>query len=167
VALPVGVVLKALYCVIYGLIEKPSHEPLEFSVSMQVYGRINHAGKVNVLEEMMFDQAQRVNDFVERNPLSKPLLPQVSVSGLNGRFGLVAKPSSEVAINIINPMMQLFTSKVVVVCCAIVTQQIIDETASQLLGVVLNYLYQASGEHSAPPPVGLPRNLELSSGISA
>jgi hypothetical protein len=94
---------------------------MEFSVPMQVNGRINHAAEVNVLLEMMFDQEQRVNDFAERNPLSKPLLPQMSVTGLNGRFGLVAEPASEVAINIIASIMQLFTSKVMVVWCAIVT----------------------------------------------
>jgi hypothetical protein len=65
----VRVVLKAPYCVIYGLVEKSPHEALEFSVPIQVYGRINHPRQVNVLEEMMFDQAQRVNDFAERNPL--------------------------------------------------------------------------------------------------
>jgi hypothetical protein len=68
--LPARGVLKAPYCVIYGLIEKSSHQALEFSVPMQVHGSINHAGELNVLEEMMFGQAQRINDFVEGNPLS-------------------------------------------------------------------------------------------------
>ena len=114
-ALPVCGVLKATYCVIYRLVEKSAHEAMEFSVPMQFYGCINHAGKMNVLEKMVLDQAQRVNDFAQSNPLSKPLLPQLSVTGLNRRLGLVAEPASEVAINIIDSMMQLFTSKVMVV----------------------------------------------------
>ena len=113
-------VLKATDCVIYGLVEKSPHETMEFSVPMQVNGRINHAAEVDVLLEMMFDQEQRVNDFAERNPLSKPLLPQLSVTGLNSGFGLAAEPSSEVAINVIGSMMQLFSSEMVVVWCAMV-----------------------------------------------
>jgi hypothetical protein len=93
-ALRVCGVLKAAYCVIYRLVEISPDEPMEFSVPMQFYGCINHAGKVNVLEEMMFDLAQRVNDFAQSNPLSKPLLAQLSVTGLNRQLGLVVEPAA-------------------------------------------------------------------------
>src|SRR5271157_164088 len=109
---------------------------------MQLHGCINHTGKVNVLEEMVLDQTQRVNDLIERNPLSKPHLPQLSVTGLNRRLGFIVEPFSQVAIDIISPVMQLFTGKVVVVGCAIVSSQIINEIAGQLVCVVLNDLYQ-------------------------
>jgi len=165
--LPTCFLLKAPHCVIYGLVEESPHEALEFPVAMQVNSRIHHAADVNVLLEMVFGQAQRVNDLAERNPFCKPPLPQLSVNRLNSRFGFVAEPSSKVAINIIGSMVQLFTSKDLVMWRVTVAHQITDETVSQLLRVILNYSYQASGEHSAPPSCWLALNLQLSSWIPA